>query len=154
MISGDWRCRISERLSAQRDQDENETPPPYVFFLLGERITHATQIGVLREVLLRFTRVPGAVEAISNIEFDKRRIVAKNWQDLNPGRPDLAYDQSELLVGEWRFYKNVSGEHIALCLKEVCCTLGLKHGAEWRFVGNNWKKAPMSLDGFIESLEN
>jgi hypothetical protein len=121
----------------------------YKLKLRDRLIVDHSKIGCLRQVL-RALADEDMLARLAQVKFKKRRIVARDPQDLNPDRPDLVMKEAERIVDGWWLYKNASENHIVSCLAHICRVTGLAYGDDLRLVSDNWKNRQLTLQEVLD----
>lgn len=146
VVHDDLRVALVEALRATTEADVEEVPhavPPrfdaammgadakYCGELLGQKLAASTLPMLLGQFVDQMAYVaPEALEELSYRRSRKRRFVARRWEALHPGRPDLGV---LLTTSGWWISSNIGKEDLIRALKELASSAGLQFNRDVRF---------------------
>ena len=132
----------SPRTEVRKSPPESPKPPrkrnskPIAFELENRRVETGAAYLTLAEVLKEFhRRDPQFMERFAaKTSTRKRRLVARNRQDLYPGRPDFAEKSSLDLKNGWWLGHNLNADTIRSRIKTACEIAGVKFGSALKLI--------------------
>lgn len=145
VMQDEFRMVLVEALRASQEAQAEEDVRPavtsvdasdmagskYFAELLGQRLTAATLPMLLGEFVDQMAIVaPEALEALSLRRSRKRRYVARHWEAIHPGRPDLDVLQT---ASGWWVSSNIGKDDLIRALKELSRCAGLEFAKEVKF---------------------
>lgn len=146
VVHDDLRAALVEVLRATKEADVEEVPhavpPPvdaamigadakYCGELLGQKLEASTLPMLLGQFVDQMAYVaPEALEELSCRRARKRRFVARRWEALHPGRPDLGVLRT---TSGWWISSNIGKEDLIRTIKELADSAGLQFNRDVRF---------------------
>lgn len=130
------RALLDEQSGSEVDLRTGEIDIPaacgkYVAEFLGVAINASTLPGVFSQIVDLLSEVaPDALETLATHRSRKRRFVARNRNDIHPGRSDLRVLQSS---SGWWISGNIGREDLKRALKELTDVTGLTFGQDLVF---------------------
>ena len=69
---------------------------------------------------------PKVVEELAKVQKPKLRLIARDWRDLNPDRPDLSEKRTRVF-GDYWIYNTRSGDKVLRLMDFACRLAGIKY---------------------------
>lgn len=146
VVHDDLRAALVEVLRATKEADVEEdthaaapsvdevmtgADAKYHGELLGQKLAASTLPMLLGQFVDQMACVaPEALEELSYRRSRKRRFVARRWESVHPGRPDLGVLQT---TSGWWVSSNIGKEDLIRALKELASSAGLQFNRDVRF---------------------
>jgi excisionase family DNA binding protein len=135
------RRKATSSTGAGAGKDPIRTHPPrtratrrrdtITFTLLGTVREAGSAIDLLTQVVEQLAaKDPSFLERLSQVKGRTRRYVARQKEDLYPGRPDLVQQYSKQLKSGWWLGTNYNSNLIYSIVKKSCQIAGLRWGAD------------------------